>query len=82
MTEELTSLIIPTILIYLTLDTDTGYKRVPLKSNRTHTTRLMEVYSTLCTPTTRSLGTGAGVDTVLLDTGLIQGTVIIHPTFG
>ena len=81
LTEELTSLIISTILIYLTFYTDTGNLRVPLQSYRTNTAGLMEVNTTLCSSSTGGLSGGTGVHTMLLNASFIQGTIIVNAAF-
>ena len=68
-----------TIIVCAALHIDTCNQRVALKTHSTDASRLVVFHQTLCTSATRSFGVQARIQAILVDTGLVQWAVIVHP---
>jgi hypothetical protein len=70
--EEVTGLIVATVVVHLTLHMDAGHQRVALQAHRADAARRMELDAALRGPAAwRGRRSETGVDTVLLDAGLV-----------
>ena len=80
--QEVAGLVRPTVVVSSALDCNAGDQRVALQSGAAHTAGRMELHSALGAAAAGALGRGAGVQAVLVDTGLVQRTVVISATLG
>ena len=62
------------------LHTDTSHQGVALKALATHTLGLVELHQALSSPATRAVRVETRVETILVDTGFVEGTVSVGPT--
>ena len=77
---EVTLLVLATVLVYSALHIDTGHQGVTLETSSAHTLGRVELNNALSSATTRPVRVEAGVETVLIDAGLVDRTVIISAT--
>ena len=77
---EVTLLVLATVLVYPALHIDTGHQGVTLETGRAHTLGRVELNNALSTATTRPVRVEAGVETVLIDAGLVDRTVVVSAT--
>ena len=80
LTEEVTGLVLPAVVVRPTLHIDAGHQGVALQSLATHTLRLVELNQTFSPATTRSGGVQTRVETVLVDASFVDGTVGVSAT--
>ena len=76
--DEVTSLVLATVLITATLHIDTGHERVALQPRAAHALGRVELHDALGAPAAGPRRVGAGVQTVLIDAGLAQRTVAVR----
>ena len=77
---EVTGLVLSTVLVSTALHTDTGHQGVALQALATHTLGLVEFHQALSSPATGAVRVETRVETVLVDTGFVEGTVSVGPT--
>ena len=80
LTDELAGLVLATVVVNSALDIDAGHQGVALQSCAAHTLGRVELYNALSSATTRPVRVEAGVETVLIDAGLVDRTVIVSAT--
>ena len=77
---EVTLLVLATVIVCPALHIDTGHQGVTLETSRAHTLGRVELNNALSSATTRPVRVEAGVETVLIDAGLVDRTVIVCAT--
>lgn len=80
--QPIASFVIGTIFIVLTMSGNTGYERIALSTRRAHTDSLMILRFTQSIGATAYVAISTGIYTVLIDTGLVIGTIGVDLTFG
>ena len=78
--DEVAGLVLPAVLVSPALHTDAGHQGVALQPGAAHTLRLVELSQALGPAATRPLGVETRVETVLVDTGFVEGTVSVGAT--
>lgn len=68
-----------TIIVCSALHVDACNERVALKTDSTDASRLVVFHQTLCTSAAWSFCVQARIQAILVDTGLVQGAVIVDP---
>ena len=80
--QEVAGLVVATVVVHLALHADAGHQRVALQAHRAHAARRVEIHAAFRAASARGRGGQAGVDTVLLDAGLVKRTVGVGATLG
>ena len=81
LTHEVTGLVLSAVIVCSTLHIDTGHQRVTLESCAADTSCFMELNSTLSTSTTWSVWVETWIQTILINTGFVERTIVISSTF-
>ena len=79
---EVTGLVLATILVCPALHIDTGHQGVALEAGGAHALGRVELNNTLSSAAAGSVRVEARVEAVLIDTGLVDRTVIVSATLG
>merc|ERR1719320_1091871 len=77
---EVTSLVLATIIVCSALYIDTGNQRIPLQPCGADAPCLVELHQALGTSATGALSIQTRIQTILIDTGTVNRTVVIHST--
>ena len=73
-------LVLPAVVVSAALDVDACNEWVALEAGGTDAPSLVGLHPTLGPPATWTVCVQAGVEAVLVDTGLVEGAVVVDPT--